>query len=111
MKELPGYFAALIDLGWLLHELDRPDLMQSEERGGVWADAGALIVRGEFASTADLLGEKGFHTEEAYARMRAAESLTGPARAAQLEPALAFYRSVGASSYVGRAEALLPASA
>ena len=71
--------------------------MRSEARGGVWADAGALIARGELAAAADLLGEKGLHTEEAYARLRAAETLTGAARAAQLEPALAFYRSVGAS--------------
>jgi hypothetical protein len=43
--------------------------------------------------------------------MRAAERLTGAERAPQLEPALAFYRSVGASSYIRRAEMLLPASA
>ena len=46
--------------------------------------------------------------DAAYARLRAAE-LGG--EAAQIGPALAFYRSVGASAYVRRAEALLPASA
>jgi class 3 adenylate cyclase/tetratricopeptide (TPR) repeat protein len=111
MNGLPQYFAALIDLGWVLHTLDRPESMRSEARGGAWADAGALISRGDLAAAADLLGEKGLHTEEAYARLRAAETLTGAARAAQLEPALAFYRSVGASAYVRRAETLLPASA
>jgi ATP/maltotriose-dependent transcriptional regulator MalT len=112
MIELPTlYFSALVDLGWIVHDLGRPDDMRTAERGGLWGDAGNLIARGEHARAADLLGEKGLHTEEAYARMRAAETLTGAARAAQLEPALAFYRSVGASSYVERAEALLPASA
>ena len=53
----------------------------------------------------------GLHTEAAYARQRAAERLTGADRAALLEPALAFYRSVGATAYVVRAESLLPASA
>ena len=81
MNELSAYFAALIDLGWVLHALDRPELMRSEARGGVWSDAGALIARGELAAAADLLGEKGLHTEEAYARLRAAEALTGAARA------------------------------
>jgi hypothetical protein len=111
MYELSPYFAALIDLGWVSRALDRPDLMRSEARRGVWSDAGESIVRGELAAVADLLGEKGLHTEEAYARLRAAETLTGAARAAQLEPALAFYRSVGATSLVRRAEALLAASA
>jgi hypothetical protein len=45
------------------------------------------------------------------ARLRAAEQLSGAAAQAQLEPALAFYRNVGATRYVRQAEALLPASA
>jgi hypothetical protein len=111
MNELSEYFGASIDLGWVLHDLGRPDLMRSEARGGVWADSGALIAGGEIAAAADLLGEKGLHTEEAYARLRVAETLAGAERAAQLEPAVAFYRSVGAGWYVRRAEALLAASA
>jgi hypothetical protein len=51
----------------------------------------------------------------AEARLRAAEALTAEGRSAeaqvQLEQALAFYRSVGATAYVRRAEALLRASA
>ena len=115
MHEMYGlptiYFAALIDLGWLVHDLGRPDEMRTEERGGLWADAGDLIAQGKAAVAADRLGEKGLQTEGAYARLRAAEELTGAERAAQLEPALAFYRAVGATSYVRRAEELLPASA
>jgi tetratricopeptide (TPR) repeat protein len=111
LNEMPTYFSATIDLGWLVHDLGRPDLMQIEKRQGVWIDAGELIASGQFAAAADLLGEKGLRTEEAYARLRAAEELNGFARAAQLERALAFYRSVGASSYVMRGEALLSASA
>ncbi len=111
MNQLPTqYFSALIDFGWVAHDLGRPFLWTSE-RSGVWADAGRLIAGGELATAADLLAEKGMRVEEAYARLRAAEDLTGTERAAQLEPALAFYRAVGASSYVLRAEALLPASA
>jgi hypothetical protein len=112
MYALPTiYFAALIDVGWLIRDLGRPDEMRTEERGGLWAETCDLIAEGEAATAADRLADKGLHTEAAYARLRAAEELTGAARAAQLEPALAFYRTVGATSYVLRAEALLPASA
>jgi hypothetical protein len=115
VRELYGlptlYFAALVDVGWLRRDLGWPGEMRTGERGGVWGDAGDLIARDEAATAANRLAEQGLHTEAAYARMRAAEGLAGAERAAQLEPALAFYRGVGASSYVLRAEALLPASA
>lgn len=94
----------------MLHELGRADAFRLAERGGVWGVAGARIAIGGLEDAADLLGEKGLHTEEAYDRLRGAEGLAGAARSAQLEPVLAFYRAVGAASYVLRAEALLPAS-
>ena len=105
------YFGALIDAGWVMHELGLPDDARLLERGGVWGLTGGHIVRGEFEAAAVLLERTGLHTEAAYARLRAAERLAGAERAALLEPALAFYRSVGATAYVVRAEALLPASA
>jgi hypothetical protein len=52
---------------------------------------------------------------EAHARLRAAERLRADGRHAeadeQLTPALAFFRSVAASRYVRRGEALLAATA
>ena len=50
------------------------------------------------------LGEIGDVTDEAYARLRSR-------RAAEVERALAFFRSVGATRYIREAEALLAASA
>jgi hypothetical protein len=47
-------------------------------------------------------------TDEAYARLRAAEEGGGTE---QLDRALEFYGGVAATAYVRRAEALLPASA
>lgn len=74
-----------------------------------------MLARGELVEAAELLGANGLRTEEAYTRLRAAEALTAAGRRAeaqlQLERALAFYRSVGATTYVRRGEALLPASA
>jgi len=77
----------------------------------VWGLAGSHIARGDLAAASDLLAAKELRSEDAYVRLRAAGALTGAARAAQLEQALAFYRSVGARAYVRRAEALLPATA
>ena len=108
------YYTWLVDLGWLLREFGRTDL-PVPGRDGVWLDAPHAIVRGDFVAAADLLGRAGMRTHEAYARFRAAEQLVAQRRAseahAQLEQALAFYRSVGATAYVRRAERLLPASA
>jgi tetratricopeptide (TPR) repeat protein len=110
-----AYFTWLIDLGWLLHDLGRGDELPPARKGGVWLAAAQELARGEFAVAADVLGESGFRTEEAYARLRAAEQLAqdgrGAEAAAQRDRALAFYRGVGASAYVRRAEALLAESA
>ena len=77
--------------------------------------AGSLIARAELEAAADLLADTGMRTDEAYARLRVAERLASEGRGAeaqpQLEQALAFYRSVGATRYVRRGEELLPASA
>jgi len=109
------YFYWLIDLGWLLHDLGRADELPRPGRSKIRNDVAALIVAGSFVDAAERLAEAGMRTEEAYARLRAAESLAREGRRAeaqaQLEPALAFYRSVGAAAYVRRAEKLLAASA
>ena len=61
------------------------------------------------------LGEMGARPDEAFVRLRAAEALVEAGRRAeanvQVERALAFYRSVGATAYVREAEALFAASA
>ena len=54
-------------------------------------------------------------TIEAYTRLRAAEAMTAAGNhtdaRGHLEPALAFYRSVGATRYIREAESLLATSA
>jgi class 3 adenylate cyclase len=107
---MPLYHTALIDLGYLVHDLGRSTELRLPARSGMWGEAATLIGRGEFGAAADLLGRQGLRSEEAYTRLRAAETGVPDAKA-QLEQALAFYRSVGASSYVRRGEELLPASA
>jgi class 3 adenylate cyclase/tetratricopeptide (TPR) repeat protein len=73
-----------------------------------WRDAATAYAAGDRVAAADILGDMGDRSGEAFARLRAAE-LAGQFE--QIPTALAFYRGVGASAYVRRAEALLPATA
>jgi ATP/maltotriose-dependent transcriptional regulator MalT len=74
----------------------------------VWREAALAYMAGDRTAAADILGEMGGRTDEAYARLRAAEEGAG---AEQRDRALAFYREVGATAHARRAEALLSASA
>ena len=69
----------------------------------------------ELVHAADLLAESGDLAGEAHVRLRAAAALVAAGRRAeadeQLAPALAFFRSVGATRYSREGEALLAASA
>ena len=108
------YFGWLIDLGWLVHDLGRSDVPPLS-RATLWVEAAAAIAEGDFASAAEVLGASDLRSEEAYARLRAAELLASQGRHPEaqfhLERALSFYRSVNATAYLRRAEAVLPASA
>jgi class 3 adenylate cyclase/tetratricopeptide (TPR) repeat protein len=101
-----------------LWELDRPldAVVQAASAypNRVWHQLAAAVARGELVEAADRLAELGAGTYEAYVRLRAAETLIEEGRPegeAQLQQALAFYRSVGATAYMRRGEALLAASA
>ena len=80
-----------------------------------WIEAARLYAGGDFAGAAELYAQIGSLLDEADARLRAAELLADAGGRegadAQLERALAFYRSVGATRYVGEGEALLAQSA
>jgi class 3 adenylate cyclase/tetratricopeptide (TPR) repeat protein len=109
------YYTWAIDLGWLIHDLGRPETPPPSPRAPVWTHVGNAVARGDFVGAVELLEATDLVTATAYARLRTAELLASQLRHAEarpyLEPALAFYRSVGASSYVLRGEALLRASA
>ena len=72
--------------------------------------AAQAIVTGDFGRAAAVLAEIAFRPGEAYTRLRAAEELAGAGRTAEaeahLEPALDFYREVGATRFIGEGEAL-----
>jgi class 3 adenylate cyclase/tetratricopeptide (TPR) repeat protein len=109
----------VFDLAWVLVELGRgdelADLAASAEGSTPWLEAAIAIVDGELIRAADLYLEIGNLANEAYTRLRAAAKLRAEGRGAdgdrQLEQALAFWRSVGATRYVREGEKLLAASA
>jgi tetratricopeptide (TPR) repeat protein len=90
-------------------------VLEGLPRDRPWADAGWAILERRFDAGADALYEIGDVANAAYLRLLAAEQLAEDGRRAeaegQLQKALAFYRSVGATRYIRRGEALLAASA
>ena len=106
-----------VELAWVaemlgLAERLRPVFAADETLAEVWRRPYEAVLDGDYAGAAELFeaigcGAKGF------ARLKAAEKLVAEGRRAeadaQLEKALAFFRSVGATRYIAQAEALRPA--
>jgi class 3 adenylate cyclase len=80
-----------------------------------WIAAATAFVSGDFQGAADIYREAGSLPDEAFARLRAAEALIAEGRRSEgdeeLQRALAFYRSVGATAYIREGEALLARTA
>jgi class 3 adenylate cyclase/tetratricopeptide (TPR) repeat protein len=72
-----------------------------------WMEAARTYVAGDRRGAADILASIAAATPEAHYRLLAAEA-GGPDAGEQLRQALAFYRSVGATTYISRAQALSP---
>ena len=75
----------------------------------------AAILEGDLVRAADIQADEGWLAAEATLRLRAARELVAEDRRAeadvQLQQALAFYRSVGATRFIREGEALLAAAA
>jgi class 3 adenylate cyclase/tetratricopeptide (TPR) repeat protein len=93
---------------WLGRGTELRDLASSVRVKTRWQPAAVAVARGDLDDAAAALAEIGATTEEAFAHLYAAEA-GGPPE--HLERALAFYRRVGATAFVARAERLLAASA
>jgi class 3 adenylate cyclase/tetratricopeptide (TPR) repeat protein len=117
-REIGFSVAWLHVLSWSLADAGRgPELAAAlpEDDELPWVRAALAYARGDPMVAADICGEMGAVTEEAYARLAAARMLSEEGRRAeadeQLRRALAFYRSVGATRYLREGEALLATSA
>jgi tetratricopeptide (TPR) repeat protein len=122
LRELPRLGFAVIELPWqawvavsLGRESDVVELMEPEPFKSPWLRAALAVTSRDFRAAADLFAGMGIAAHEAFFRLRAAEQFVEEGRRAeadeQLRPALAFYRSVGATRYVREGETLLAASA
>ena len=122
LRELHRFGFATNDLpslAWVAVMRGRePELSELAERESFvspWLRATAAVLAHDFRGAAEIYAEMGSPAHDAFYRLRAAEQLVAEGRRAeadeQLRPALAFYRSVGATRYVREGEALLAASA
>ena len=106
-------------LAIVLTELDRASDLETliESRSVVtrWMEAARAYGRRAFVEAAEILEDMGALAVGAFARLRAAEAFVQEGRRAEadaeLQQALAFYRSVGATAYIREAEALFAATA
>jgi class 3 adenylate cyclase/tetratricopeptide (TPR) repeat protein len=103
-------------LAWTLTALGRgPELIDvlPREAEVPWARAAEAFAAGDVARAADICAAMGARTEEARDRLWLAEKLIEEDRQAEadseVERALSFYRSVGATRYVHQGEALMAA--
>jgi len=104
-------------LSWTFTTLGRGDEIAAvlAEQTAPVAQAAFAFAEGDPVRAAEIFGGIGAVTEEAYTRLAAARMLVAEGRRSeadgQLQRALAFYRSVGATRYVREGESLLAASA
>jgi class 3 adenylate cyclase/tetratricopeptide (TPR) repeat protein len=111
--------SSVFDLAWIFAAFERSgellEVLERTEPRTLWIQGAEAIVRGDHRKGADIYAEMGTLPNEAYTRLRAAEHLVKDGwrteADVQLEQALAFYRSVGATRYIRAGETLLPASA
>jgi class 3 adenylate cyclase len=113
---IPHHNSPLLDLARVMTPLGRSEeLLEATKRSTArtpHVDAAEALARGDFLAAAAIYAKMGSLPAEAYARLRAAAQLAdaGQRREAeqQLQPALAFWRSVNATRHVREAEALIP---
>jgi tetratricopeptide (TPR) repeat protein len=116
---IPHHVSPLFDLAWVLTALERSEeLAESARQAPIrtrQTQAAGALASGDYARAAEMYAEIGARPNEAYARLRAAGQLVDAGRRteadAQLQSALAFWRSVGATRYIREGEALMAASA
>jgi tetratricopeptide (TPR) repeat protein len=102
----PDWYA-LPDFAICLDALDRADERLANEafdQTSIWLSAAKVFVAGDYVAAADLYAKIGSLPDEADARLRS--GIEG-----EVQRALEFYRSVGATRYIREGEALLTASA
>jgi DNA-binding SARP family transcriptional activator len=103
-----------IEFAWLIYDLGRgPELVSALQAAPAtpWVALMKAIAKGDFVNAVDLVTRLGTPYVEEYTRLRSAEGLARAGAHEQarecVEPALAFFRKVGATRYLAHAEQLL----
>ena len=106
-----------LELAWVAHHIGRSAQLRAKldaapsTRPSFFRGIADLVLAGDLATAADLAHDWGLFSIEAETRLRAGEKLSELGRHdeanKQLENALAFYRTVGATRYIREGEALL----
>ena len=108
-------FPTLTAVAWVFRDLGRArefceTVLEPDPIKSPWNEASRAICVGDYARAADVIDGIGHPAAAAYARLRAAEELTGAGRAEDAAPQLAaagaFYRSVRATCFIRRLEVL-----
>lgn len=119
-RSYPQVAVRSVPLGFLLTRAALEFAPDLREALGVappwrWKDIAFACLDRDFVRGAELFSDAGIATWAARYRLRAAEELVAAGRRAEgeaeLEKALAFYRSVGATFYINRGEQLLAKTA
>ncbi len=122
LKKLERLGFAAVEMhhvAWAARALGREaevlEILERENVESPWVLTARAVSVGDLLQAADLLQGMSCVTDESFYRMHAAAQLIGEGRRAeadeQLGRALGFFRSVGATWYLGEGEALLAASA
>jgi class 3 adenylate cyclase/tetratricopeptide (TPR) repeat protein len=110
-KPAMGWMPPSIELAWAAQQVGITEAVakwiEAIPFASTWNDAARAILAGDYAEAADIFFQIGSLPDEARARQKAGED----GDRVQVERALEFYRSVGATRYVQQCEALLGASA
>ena len=104
---------------WLVERLGLRVELEAAAAGAIlqspWLDAVSAYLADDLSAAAEAYAAMGARPDAAWAHLMAAERLVEAGKSAEAEwyvsNALAFYRSVGATGFLRRAEALLRASA
>lgn len=109
-EPLSSALLALIDVADEVRDRLREVVEAHDPARSRWVAAAAAVLNGQFLEAAEIYASMPFLPAEAEARTRAAETLIAEGRhdeaEAQLQRALSFWRSAGASRYIARAEQL-----
>jgi len=107
-------WGCMCDFAWLIVDLEREaDLLRvlADKPPTPWTDAAAAILTGDPRRAVNVLGAMGNLAGEARARLQLADLLAREGNRSEADavvaPAIAFYRSVEATAFLGEAERLL----